>query len=324
MLKLHRLARQGFTLIELLVVIAIIAILVALLLPAVQQAREAARRSTCKNNLKQLGIALHNYHDVHNYLPIGAHGLTGGSGGTSGMVWLRAILPFIELNNLFERWDDKYDYNTTGGIAASKGGNNSIIQTPIKMMMCPSDTPSKTWNSTPNYNYAINAGNTTSGGTATYAQVPTDSVKFSASPFVITGGTNGKIYQFSNILDGLSSTIFLGEVRQGIVTNDLRGLIWYGSHTGFTTYYPPNTIAPDQMSSTWCTTIVRDTGLDANLPCSASDAANPDRFSSRSVHRGGVHILMGDGGVKFTSDNIDINVWRGASSMAGAENLGAF
>src|SRR3954467_13906096 len=90
--------RSGFTLIELLVVIAIIAVLIALLLPAVQQAREAARRSECKNKLKQIGLAFHNYHDSLNILPIGAHG------DQTGHVWCRYILPYIDQANIYNQW----------------------------------------------------------------------------------------------------------------------------------------------------------------------------------------------------------------------------
>ena len=116
---------RGFTLIELLVVIAIIAILIALLLPAVQQAREAARRSQCKNNLKQLGLATHNYHDSHNVFPI-SHGDTGNSFG-----WRAMILPYVDQSPLYNK------INFNGNIVDA--GNLEIAQTPLGLFHCPSD-----------------------------------------------------------------------------------------------------------------------------------------------------------------------------------------
>ncbi len=92
---------RGFTLIELLVVIAIIAILIALLLPAVQQAREAARRTQCKNNLKQIGLAFHNYHDVYNTFPVGSREWVGTGGTSWGQSWWLSMLPYMEQSNIY-------------------------------------------------------------------------------------------------------------------------------------------------------------------------------------------------------------------------------
>ncbi|NQV25774.1 MAG: DUF1559 domain-containing protein [Rhodopirellula sp.] len=136
--------RKGFTLIELLVVIAIIAILVALLLPAVQQAREAARRSQCKNNLKQIGVALHNYHDVFSCLPNGTVASAVGGWGTS---WWVRILPYTDQPALFEQMDFNgahpgWTHNTgaEGGFPTSAGYRNgqAASRNPISFMMCPS------------------------------------------------------------------------------------------------------------------------------------------------------------------------------------------
>lgn len=126
--------KRGFTLIELLVVIAIIAILIALLLPAVQQAREAARRSTCKNNLKQIGIALHNYHDTHSVLPPGVLMFDDGSGdpdpdlGNWG--WNTFLLPYIDQAPL-------YNQLTPNGANFPTSAAGSLIQTVVPILVCP-------------------------------------------------------------------------------------------------------------------------------------------------------------------------------------------
>jgi len=301
--------RKAFTLIELLVVIAIIAILVALLLPAVQQAREAARRSQCKNNLKQLGTAMHNYHDVMSNLPIAAMG--GGSptngGDTSGYVWVRRILPYIDLATLSDAWDE--------GIAYNSGTNNALIQTVITPLLCASDPATRTWNNTPNYNYAVNLGNTTADRVTPY-----NGITYSKSPFTLNHGTTGVSSNFRDILDGTSNTLMLAEIRQGFGGQDLRGLTWYVPHVGFTAHNPPNTSVPDYMNAGFCVAANSAFGL----PCAGTSATNPLNFSARSQHTGGVNVVMCDGAVKFISDNIDINTWQGLSTMQGDEVLGDF
>src|SRR5690606_10195612 len=122
---------KGFTLIELLVVIAIIAILVALLLPAVQQAREAARRSSCKNNLKQLGLALHNYHDTYTLFPQGQFYIEGGSSWHGHSGWV-SLLPFLEQNAIYDQWNHN--------LHVYSGTNSSLRQNKLSAFQCPSDT----------------------------------------------------------------------------------------------------------------------------------------------------------------------------------------
>ena len=137
--------RRGFTLIELLVVIAIIAVLIALLLPAVQQAREAARRSQCKNNLKQIGLALHNYHDAHNTFPPtqiftfypGAPNTAGGS--PRNHTWIAMILPFMDQQALFEIIKpDGCRPPNSGSTSGSYAGDSPPLRTPLEGFICPS------------------------------------------------------------------------------------------------------------------------------------------------------------------------------------------
>lgn len=306
------LKRRGFTLIELLVVIAIIAILIALLLPAVQQAREAARRSQCKNNLKQLGLAIHNYADTFGLMPIGSMGGTGGGhpengGSTSGYVWVRYLLPYIEMSALTNRWDETKSYYTAP--------NLDLIRTTIPMLLCPSETKFKAWNQVFNYNYAVNYGNTTVLGTT-----PFNGVIWQGGTFRYSGGTTGYAYSLSDIHDGTSNTLLLSEVRSGQVQDDLRGLIWYVPHTGFTSHFTPNSQSPDIMGS-WCNTNVEANALLQRMPCSATGSTI---FSSRSRHTGGVHSLLADGAVRFVSDNIEVTTWRNLSTRAGSEVIGEY
>lgn len=303
---------RGFTLIELLVVIAIIAILIALLLPAVQQAREAARRTQCRNNMKQLGLAMHNYHDNFNSLPIalmnGATNPPFSDSNQSGYVWLRAILPYIDQANLSNGWNQNAMYN-------SVPENTAIIRTMIPGLTCPSDTATRTWNATPNYNYAVNLGNTSYARTS-----PLFGVTFSRAPFFMSNSAAGTAYKFSDMGDGVSTVMLMAEVRQGQNGQDLRGLIWYGQYVGFTTLNPPNTSLPDRGQAGFC--VAANSSI--QLPCAATDATNPLNNFSRSRHTGGVHVLMGDGSVRFVSDNIEITTWRNLSTMYDGQPLGEY
>ena len=313
---MRRPRKSGFTLIELLVVIAIIAVLIALLLPAVQQAREAARRTSCKNNLKQLGLAMHNYHDTTNSLPIAASG-GASNGDTSGYVWLRAILPYIEQSAVSTKWDENANYYTAGNI------NDTLRKTLFTALQCPSDTASITWNNTPNYNYAVNLGNT-----SVTRVTPLNGVTFLPAPFYYSSSTavgGSKAFKFRDINDGLSNTLLVGEIRQGQNGADLRGLIWYAPHVGFTTNNPPNTSVPDYLNPGFCVTANSAIGL----PCQGygsgySDPTTPLNFSARSKHTGGVQVLLGDGGVRFISDNVNITTWRNLSTMADGQVIGEF
>src|SRR5690606_27940838 len=132
--------RSGFTLIELLVVIAIIAVLIALLLPAVQQAREAARRTQCKNNLKQLGLALHNYHDVHNSFPIGSRYGTGTYSNLSGCNWRTSILPYLEQGTAYDQMN--FNGHSFSGYSAYpfSGGNEFLSGLKMDVFLCPSSS----------------------------------------------------------------------------------------------------------------------------------------------------------------------------------------
>jgi prepilin-type N-terminal cleavage/methylation domain-containing protein len=329
----HR--RSGFTLIELLVVIAIIAVLIALLLPAVQQAREAARRTQCKNNLKQLGLAFHNYHDTFGALPFAGvtrGGVLRGMGGPcwgDDNSWYESTLPFIEQSALFNNFDPTVTVAIGGGTKHTPGTpgywNEQVQESTLAGHFCPSDSRAvqengSGWQVT-RTNYVVNLGNTN------YGQVTEGGVTFQGAPF-----TFGSSKRFGDISDGLSNTLLLSEVITPKDTGwaGYLGVPIYQGGSGFTAYYSPNSTASDRAARQCFTT------LGGNFPAcvltgtGGSDLSNTGGemalqiFVSRSKHTGGVQSAMGDGSVRFISQNINLGVWRGASTAQGGEALGEF
>ncbi|HTN77878.1 MAG TPA: DUF1559 domain-containing protein [Pirellulaceae bacterium] len=302
---MNRSRRQtGFTLVELLVVIAIIGVLVALLLPAVQSAREAARRMQCKNNVKQLVLAMHNYHDQNNALPIGALAVGGNFDGHS---WYSRILPFIEQSAIYDKTDFKQ-------IA---GNNNSpdLRGTQIPGHFCPSDSKVMQEATNPTWrvwrtNYVANFGNTN------YGWKDESSVKFAGAPFGITESTG-----FGDIRDGLSNTMMMAEVitPKGPDYEGYAGIPIYAGGAGYTGYYTPNTIGPDK----WARKCYTNLGPGVPGTCASAGGGHPEVANqiqvARSKHTGGVQAGLCDGSVQFFSNSIDVNVWRALASARGAE-----
>jgi prepilin-type processing-associated H-X9-DG protein len=300
-------------LVELLVVIAIIGILIALLLPAVQAAREAARRMGCSNNLRQIAVAMHNYHAAKNSLPYGARGRYAGT-------WYGAILAYIE------QADAARKYNTTKIYYDPE--NLVLIAPRLPVFTCPSDTPAS-WlvngQNLPKYNYAANLGNTSN-----YRKDLWDNVKFVTGPFYLEpvdfGAPNSPIYGFRDISDGTSHTLMIAEIRQGQHDEDLRGLTWWGPAAGFTAHYAPNTTFPDYMDSGWGAKCAAPNDT-PQWPCAeqAGTASNtPMNYSSRSRHPGGVNAALCDGSVRFVVNDVDLTVWQAASTINGGEAIGEF
>lgn len=294
----NQLPKRGFTLIELLVVIAIIAVLIALLLPAVQQAREAARRSQCKNNLKQVGLAMQTYHDSAKTFPVGQFNCCWGT-------WVVEILPYIDQSPLFKKWIPlNMNDIPVGGYRYSSANNIPVTRTRLAALTCPSDTPNAPIAPITSHNYAVNFGNTH------YGQATYNGVAFGGAPFI----NGARATTMSDVKDGTANTMLVGEVVQGTGT-DLRGFSWWGDASQFSAYNPPNTSVPDRIyTAGYCVSSPGD-----NLPCAVSTGADPTQFAARSRHVGGVHVVMVDGASRFISRNIDLQVWRSISTSKGRE-----
>ena len=318
--------RRGFTLIELLVVIAIIAILIALLVPAVQKVRAAAARAQCQNNLKQVGLAMHNYHDAFKKLPYGE-----GPGDLSDPAnttrrgccwgtWQTLILPYIEQQAMFKGYVNLGGNDKTGpryGAAPNVANTTSIR---LSVLTCPSDTPNPgAINSgglaITSHNYVVNYGNATN-----YQNDPTPGPiispvtwQFGGAPFGYAARNRKKLIE---IRDGTSTTLMVSETVQG-KGGDLRGFSWWAPGAIFTTVYPPNTSLPD------ITTQSCNNQPDFNLPCK-DNGGFWNIISARSRHSNGVNTAMCDGSIRFVTDAIDIANWRALSTSGNGETIGDF
>lgn len=324
--------RTGFTLVELLVVIAIIGVMVGLLLPAVQAAREAARRMSCSNNLKQLALAYHNYHDTHSTFPAYQYEVIQAGGPISswlGHGGLTMILPYIEQQPLFDRFNFQIAWDT--------GVNDTNARTRIAAFLCPSDVafPDPAWGGN---NYGLNGGSRRDF-------YSTGSPVKASGPFVRRQNSG-----FRDIIDGTSNVIFIAEFLKGdnvggqldlkrdftyqlesVLTTDqfptqteieTAGVAcdstaqsWQASNAGrtwaasFPGFIAVNTIAPPNWKHINCCT-----GGSFGYACDRNGVVPP-----RSLHPGGVQVAMADGSVKFVSDSVDFINWQRLGARADGE-----
>ncbi len=298
--------KSGFTLIELLVVIAIIAILIALLLPAVQQAREAARRTQCRNNLKQLGLALHNYHDIHLTFPSGwiavDSGVSSAHEGISGASWGAMILPQIEQSNLWEQFDSN--------LSIADPANDEFRRHPLSVFRCPSDPQPDFWEieeegapgtvlaELPIANYIGAFGTEELDGCENAPG--TDPVNSSGQCIGDGALYHNSSTQIRDFTDGTSNTFMVGERR----TNEDLG--WYSTWVG---------MVPEGEEA-----FQRVLGAADHVP--NDPAAHFDDFSSH--HTGGTHFVFGDGSVNFVSGSIDLTLYQSLGTISGSEVVGEF
>ncbi len=320
---------RGFTLIELLVVIAIIAILIALLLPAVQQAREAARRTQCRNNLKQIGLGLHNYHDTHSVFPPGALAIRFNGVAVAptdaeparttvagGWAWSAFILPFLEQANLYQ------SLNPNGNNFPA--APNDLTRTILPVYQCPTEA-------SPPLHFATAMGG--NGGSDGHAR--------SSYPAVAGSGTNadyankaasntrGIMWYNSkssirDITDGTSNTMIVAErFWDGADSEKRRGGVWVGKAPG---------TDPGNVGNKYSNMIRVE-----NLPAWVINGTNNN--AAASMHGGvsrvaaggssqkggfGIQILLGDGSVRLLSENMHGPTWQALGQMADGEIIGEF
>jgi prepilin-type N-terminal cleavage/methylation domain-containing protein len=327
----------GFTLVELLVVIAIIGILVALLLPAVQAAREAARRTTCINNTKQIAIALQLYYDTNKELPPGygplpADGYGTGVGGGQPYAewsWAARLFGYVEEATIAGEIDFNWNPGFTNYPPATI---REVVTAKLSTFHCPSDSSVGTnWNEGKacysggalnegfgRISYAGNFGSCkdTNPPTAPASQSQLEAIRrgrFSRVDGVFSYNHGDK---FSQITDGTSKTLLTSELIAGGVCS-IRGVFAYDEGPVFMQFYLPNSTTPDLVR--WCDS--EDKSAGAVAPCiDTVSQLNMVLHTSRSMHPGGVVVSMCDASVQFISDDVNLFAWRAMGTPRGQES----
>ncbi|MCX7414594.1 MAG: DUF1559 domain-containing protein [Planctomycetia bacterium] len=318
---------RGFTLIELLAVIAIIGLLAGLLLPAIQSARESARRMHCANNLRQLGIGLHAYHSSNGTFPSGSIVSEPGNRINSAVTqWTTYLWPYVDLKTLWDRYDLKVGFRGPNSDAV----NGQIFRTQLPTYQCPSDSVS---------NFGNEIGKPTDGYTrSNYAACHSpdgfmmeknqpwnrgpDGIGFNEPCNSANNPATSKRALFNwtivrsvgHVRDGTSNTVALSELITGpAITKDLRGIWASDLGNGYSHLRGPNSPIPDMLlGSGYCDP--------AKAPCLGNATCWSGLvYAARSFHAGGVNATLADGAVRFFTDQIDANVWIALASINGSE-----
>jgi len=323
-----RTSRRGFTLIELLVVIAIIAVLIALLLPAVQQAREAARRTQCKNNFKQIGLALHNYHDSFSVFPYGLYGYWESNScpeRNSFGTWRVMILPYIDQAPMYNSVSQYLGWGSCRlGTTPPEILNMPEHKIPIPVYMCPSDIADRNATQLSPFHFEMmcpqtsavasyvgSAGANTADACGSQLCNGTNCPCEFVTHHFVSRGSNGQYsgmfsqtsrpsdrVSLGKAIDGSSNTLLLGEVTQR--KNGLGS--WWTCQLGG---WP-----------------VASTATGINWPGRTHPYSNSEAFAS--YHEGGSQFCLADGSVRFISENIDLKTLGALGSRAGGETVGEF
>ncbi|HVJ81747.1 MAG TPA: DUF1559 domain-containing protein [Planctomycetia bacterium] len=318
----RRKSRSAFTLIELLVVIAIIGVLIALLLPAVQQAREAARRAHCGNNLKQMGLAVHNYAAAQNCFPPGkiVANLPSGSEDTGWMNWTISILPYLDEQARYDQYNISFDNRAFT--------NSTLTRAFVAAFLCPSDVNTRildvpeSGNTSPGRPFAPGSYRAVSGKTDGLDPTQYFDIRNVDLPYNYRGPIHviGRLVtmqlapvRFGEILDGTSKTLLIGEFHT--TTYNTRRTFWAYAHTSY-------------ASSSVCPPCIRDVfGLPDYEQCISGlpgATINPCKRTFASLHNGGVNFVKCDGSVTFISRSVDRDALGAMVTIAGGETLPSF
>jgi prepilin-type N-terminal cleavage/methylation domain-containing protein len=307
MLTAARTCRSAFTLIEVLVVIGVISLLVALLLPAVQQTRESARRTQCRNQLRQLGLALHNYHDIHRVLPVsmGPRLSTplGSPPALNGKGWIVSVLPQLDQSDLYRAFEAGFIGDFRLGDGLQTAACRSAVKTRLTVLQCPSDS-SVRMTSTQQFQWdGIEVALTSYKGVIGDTQVGGGlSMFWGTMPDCHeNGGCNGLFFRadylepqaLQGILDGTSNTFLLGE---DVPEHNDHSAAFYGNGDWASCHAPLNYFPDPPTPRDWWNVI-----------------------SFRSRHTGGGHFCFADASVHFVNDCIDKSVYRALSTKRGRE-----